>query len=240
MTIAVLIPAHNEADRIGDTVRAALGIPGVSICVVVDDASRDDTARVAEAAGAKVVRLEFNVGKGAALEAGAARVANADHILLLDGDLGATAEQGGLLLDPLLDGTADMAIAGFPRPEGKAGFGLVKRLARWGISRMGGGFLADAPLSGQRALTRECLESVRPFASGYGVEVALSVRALRAGFSLIEVPTTMTHAATGRDLAGFIHRGRQFVHVALALIKLRLERATPPRASRRGDGGETG
>lgn len=240
MTVAVLIPAHNEADRIGATVRAALGIPGVSLCVVVDDASRDETARVAEDAGAKVIRLEFNVGKGAALEAGAARVASADHILLLDGDLGATAEQGRSLLNPLLDGVADMVIAAFPRPEGKAGFGLVKGLARWGIARMGGGFLADAPLSGQRALTRECLESVRPFASGYGVEVALSVRALRAGFTLVEVPTTMTHAATGRDLAGFVHRGRQFVHVALALIRLLKERPASPQGSRSGDGRESG
>ena len=113
MTIAVLIPAHNEADRIAATVRAASSIPGVSVCVVVDDASRDDTARIAEEAGAKVIRLEFNVGKGAALETGAARVANADYILLLDGDLGETAEQGQLLLHPLLEGTADMAIAGF-------------------------------------------------------------------------------------------------------------------------------
>jgi hypothetical protein len=224
MTTAVLIPAHNEADRIADTVRAALSIPGVDVAVVVDDASRDDTARMAEEAGAKVVRLEFNVGKGAALEAGAARISHADRILLLDGDLGSTAAQGELLLRPLLDGTADMAIAGFPRAEGKAGFGLVKRLARRGIASMGGGFTADAPLSGQRALTRECLEAVRPFATGYGVEVALSVRALRAGLRLVEVPTTMTHAATGRDLAGFIHRGRQFVHVALALIRLRFER----------------
>lgn len=238
MTIAVLIPAHNEADRIAATVHAAYSIPGVSVCVVVDDASRDDTALIAEQAGAKVIRLEFNVGKGAALETGAARVANADYILLLDGDLGETAEQGRLLLHPLLEGTADMAIAGFPRPAGKAGFGLVKRLARWGIARMGGGFLADSPLSGQRALTRECLESVRPFASGYGVEVALSVRALRAGLTLAEVPTSMTHAATGRDLAGFVHRGRQFVHVALALIRLASERPMSSMDSRSGKRGK--
>ncbi len=224
MTVAVLIPAHNEADRIESTVHAALSIPGVKVCVVVDDASRDDTAERARSAGAKVVRLHHNVGKGAALEAGAARVADSDHILLLDGDLADTAKQGALLLAPLLDGTADMSIARFPRPAGKAGFGLVKGLARYGIARMGGGFLAEAPLSGQRALTRECLEAVRPFSSGYGVEVGLTVRALRRDMRVVEVPTTMTHAATGRDLAGFIHRGRQLVHVSLALIKLAFER----------------
>lgn len=224
MDVAALIPAHNEADRIGATVRAALSVPGITRVVVVDDGSEDDTAELAEKEGAKVVRLVFNVGKGAALEAGASRVANADIVLLLDGDLGATAAQAGSLLAPVLEGTADMSIARFPKPAGKAGFGLVKGIARWGIARMGRGFQAQAPLSGQRAMTARCFSAVRPFATGYGVEVALTVRALRAGFSLVEVETSMAHAATGRDVAGFVHRGRQFVHVVLALLRLAFER----------------
>lgn len=224
MDIAVLIPAHKEAARIGETVRSALAIDGVTRVVVVDDGSEDATPDVAERAGAKVVRLVFNVGKGAALEAGAGRVENADIVLLLDGDLAETASQGALLLAPVLAGEADMAVARFPRPSGKAGFGLVKRLARWGIARLGTGFAPEAPLSGQRALTGECFSAVRPFATGYGVEVALTVRALRAGFTITEVETTMSHDATGRDLAGFVHRGRQFVHVSLALLRLAFER----------------
>jgi len=224
MDIAVLIPAHNEAERISATVTAARSIPGVTRVVVVDDSSQDETARLAEDAGAKVVRLWSNVGKGAALEAGAARVENADIVLLLDGDLGESADQGVALLGPVLAREADMAIATFPKPQGKAGFGLVKSLARWGIRRMGGGWVATAPLSGQRALTRTCLVAVRPFATGYGVEVSLTVRALRAGLRLVEVPTTMSHAATGRNLHGFVHRGRQFVHVSLALLGLAFAR----------------
>ena len=205
---------------------AAREIPGVTRVVVVDDGSADDTAEIAEAAGAKVVRLVFNVGKGAALEAGASRVSDADIVLLLDGDLAETAGEAAALLAPVLDGEADMSVAAFPRPAGKAGFGLVKGLARWGIARMGGGFRADAPLSGQRAMTGACFEVVRPFASGYGVEVALTVRALRQGLRIVEVPTTMAHAATGRDVAGFVHRGRQFVHVSIALVRLAFERDT--------------
>lgn len=220
MDIAVLIPAHKEAERIGATVSAALRIPGVTRVVVVDDGSEDATPELAEKAGAKVVRLVFNVGKGAALEAGAARLENADIILMLDGDLAETAEQGVALLAPVIAGEADMAVARFPRPEGKAGFGMVKGLARWGIARLGNGWMPEAPLSGQRAMTRDCFLAVRPFATGYGVEVALTVRALNAGFRITEVETTMAHDATGRDLSGFVHRGRQFVHVALALIRL--------------------
>lgn len=224
MDIAVLIPAHEEAERIALTVAAAREIPGVTRVVVVDDGSRDDTADRADGAGAKVVRLVFNVGKGAALEAGASRVSDADVVVLLDGDLAQSAGQAAALLAPVLDGEADMSIAAFPRPQAKAGFGLVKGLARFGIAQMGNGWVANAPLSGQRAMTAACFEAVRPFASGYGVEVALTVRALRQGFRLVEVPTTMGHAATGRNLAGFVHRGRQFVHVLIALTKLAFER----------------
>ena len=71
MDIAVLIPAHEEAERIALTVAAAREVPGVTRVVVVDDGSRDDTADIAAATGAKVVRLVFNVGKGAAGRFGA-------------------------------------------------------------------------------------------------------------------------------------------------------------------------
>jgi len=223
MRVAVLIPAHDEQERIGRTVEAALALEGVIRVVVVDDGSEDGTAEVAEKAGAKVVRLVFNVGKGAALEAGASRVEDADVVVLLDGDLAETAREAHVLISPIVAGDADMTIATFPRPEAKAGFGLVKGLARFGISRMGGGFEPEAPLSGQRAMSSECFAAVRPFASGYGVEVALTVRALRRGLRVVEVPTTMGHDATGRDMAGFVHRGRQFVHVAIALTRLAFE-----------------
>ena len=224
MDIAALIPAHNEALSIAQTVRAIESIRGVTRVVVVDDGSEDDTALHAEDAGAKVIRMMSNAGKGAALEAGAKRVANADIVLLLDGDLGRSASQAALLLAPLLAGETDMAIASFPPPTANAGFGLVKSIARFGIRHLGGPFEATAPLSGQRALTRACFATVRPFAAGYGVEVGLTIRALRAGFRVIEVPTTMSHDATGRDVAGFVHRGRQFFHVTAALIKLSFER----------------
>lgn len=229
MNAVALIPAHDEAERIQATVRAAASIPGVRRVIVVDDDSSDGTAQLAEDAGAEVLRLLENLGKGAALDAGLALVPrDVDALLLLDGDLAESAAQGALLLGPVERGQADMTVAVFPRPAGKAGFGLVKGLARLGIRALGGRagreFPAGAPLSGQRAMTPECLERVTPFAFGYGVEVALTVRALRGGMRVAEVPTTMSHDATGRDAAGFAHRGRQFAHVAMALARLAFER----------------
>ena len=54
--VAVVIPARDEAVRIAATVTAAAGIPGVDLVVVVDDGSRDATAELAAAAGARVLR----------------------------------------------------------------------------------------------------------------------------------------------------------------------------------------
>ena len=130
--VSVLIPAYNEEKKIFDTVSTVLSIPSVSEVVVVDDASRDNTASLAGEAGAKIVALEKNLGKGGALNRGAG-IVTGDVILLLDGDLGKSAIDAQLLLQPILNGEADMTIAQFPPPLIKGGFGLVKGLARTGI-----------------------------------------------------------------------------------------------------------
>lgn len=224
MNVVALIPAFNEAERIAATVNAVRSLDGVTRILVIDDGSTDGTVERAREAGAEVIALPTNQGKGAALDAGYGAARDSDVILLLDGDLGESASQASALLEPVLAGQADMTIARFPRPEGKAGFGLVMGLARFGIRTLGGDFDALAPLSGQRALTADAARACAPFAFGYGVEVALTIRALRAGLRIQEVPTTMTHAATGRDMSGFAHRGRQFVHVLGSLLRLAFER----------------
>lgn len=224
MTVIALVPAFNEAERIVATVTAIESVTGIDRIIVIDDGSTDDTVACARQTGARVVELGTNRGKGAALDTGYALAQDADVIVLLDADLAESAAEAHALLQPIFAGQADMVIARFPRPTGKAGFGLVMGLARFGIRRLGGPFEALAPLSGQRALTAAAARICTPFAFGYGVEVAMTVRALRAGLRVVEVPTTMGHAATGRTLAGFRHRGRQFAHVLTAITRLALER----------------
>ena len=75
----------------------------------------------------------------------------------------------------------------------------------------------STPLSGQRAMTVDAFRAVSPFAPGFGMEVAMTVDALRAGFRVVEVPVEMSHRETGRDLAGFVHRGKQFKDILEAL-----------------------
>lgn len=220
--IVVLMPAHNEAGRVGDTVRAALALAGVDRVVAIDDASGDGTADEALAAGAEVVTLARRAGKGGALAAGFAHLGEAPGVLLLlDADLGSSAAEASALIEPIVTGAADMAIGILPKPPGSGGVGAVLRLARRGIQRLGDpGFAALAPLSGQRALGPAAIEACLPFADGFGVEVALTVKALRAGLRVVEVPVEMSHSATGRDVAGFAHRARQYADVRRTLRAL--------------------
>lgn len=217
VAVSAIIPAYNEAGRVGETVRALARAGVADEVLVVDDGSWDGTGAAAAGAGAAVLRLPSNGGKGAALDAGAA-LARGRVLLFLDADLGATAGEAAALVAPVLSGEADMAVAVFPRRGGgNGGFGLTVGLARWGIRRLTG-LCPVAPLSGQRALRRPLYDAAGPCAPGFGVEVGLTVDALRAGFRVVEVPVRMDHAVTGRDLAGFCHRGRQFLAVLRALL----------------------
>ncbi|WP_331272293.1 glycosyltransferase [Motilibacter aurantiacus] len=228
LPFAVVVPAHDEGERVAGTVRAAAALPGVDVVVVVDDGSEDATARVAEEAGALVVRHARNRGKAAALETGAELVRALDrregvrrHLLLLDADLGASAAGAAPLLGPVASGAADMTIGVLPaqtRDDGTSagGLGFVVRLARDGI-RQATGWEARQPLSGQRALTREAFEAGLPLASGFGVEAGLTVDLLRRGLRVREVDVELRHRATGNDWRGQLHRARQWRDVARAL-----------------------
>jgi glycosyltransferase involved in cell wall biosynthesis len=215
-SVSVVIPAYNEADRIAATIPAARSFTGVREVIVVDDGSEDDTAGVAATAGATVVRQQHNRGKAAAMEAGA-DVARGGLLLFLDADLGATACEAAALIAPVLSGAADVTIATFPVVPGRGGgMGFVVRLSRAGIRRATSRTLA-APLSGQRCLTRAAFDAARPLARGFGVETAMTIDVLRAGFRVLEVPTTMDHRVTQNDLRARLHRLRQLRDVALAL-----------------------
>ena len=207
--VVALVAARDEGDRIGETVTALLALEPVAEVVVVDDGSRDETAPRSLAAGATVLRLDRARGKGRALEGALARLRDraADVWLLADGDLAETAGSLDAVLAPVLAGEADLAIATFP-PAEAGGFGLVKQAARHAI-RLGSGLDVREPLSGQRALTAEALEAVRPLARGFGVETAMTIDAARAGLRVLEVPAELGHRPTFRDVRGFAHRGRQ-------------------------------
>jgi len=227
--LAVVIPARNESDRIGATVRAADRITGVDMVIVVDDGSVDGTACEAALAGATVVRHARNRGKAAALETGAEAVlvleekeaASYDagrqrHLLFLDADLAETAARARPLAEPVIAGEADMTIAVFATRVKRGGHGIVLGLSGAGIERATEWRPAE-PLNGQRCLTRAAFEAARPLAPGWGAETGMTIDLLRKGLRVVEVQVPLAHRATGIDLGSQIHRARQFAGVARAL-----------------------
>jgi len=214
--VSVLIPAYNEAERIAATIQAVKKIPLVAEVIVVDDGSQDNTAQVSKKAGAEVIVSEANQGKGAALNLGVKQLTS-DLILLLDADLEASASKADRLLAPILAGDSDMVIAQFSAGSGEGGFGLAKKLARYGLEWLTGQQF-KAPLSGQRAVKKKVLTEVGKFAPNFGAEVALTIDVWRAGYKIKEVPIAMEHRTTGRNAAGFYHRGRQFKDILTILV----------------------
>ncbi|MGQ0520205.1 MAG: glycosyltransferase family 2 protein [Actinomycetota bacterium] len=215
--VVALVPARDGAGSVGATVAALALVPGVDEVLVIDDGSTDATTREARAAGARVLRLPVNMGKGGAVRAGVEATPHADVYLLVDADLGDTAGRVGALLVPVLGGDADMTIAVLPAAGRRGGFGSVKRLAAAGIARATGEqFQPRAPLSGQRAVRAALLRSL-PLAERFGLETALSIDAVRAGARVVELDVELDHRHTGRSLAGFRHRALQGLHVTRAL-----------------------
>ena len=241
LDIHVIVAAYNEAPRLEATLDAlAVAFPGAPVWVA-DDGSTDATSELARRAGARVVRSERMVGKGASVTLAArdslqevqsartherARVpeqeSNATHdpepiFILCDGDLAESASGLGALADTVRGGGADMAVAVFATRVG-GGVGLAVGFARWAIRRRCG-LTMRAPISGQRVLRASVLENVLPFARGFGMEIGMTIDAARAGYRIAEVELDLSHRATGRTLSGFLHRGRQladFVRVYFA------------------------
>ena len=217
-TPTILIAARDEEGRIAETIAALRReLPDATV-IVADDGSRDRTARVAEAAGARVLRMPRR-GKGQALTL-AEQKAPPGPLLLCDADV------RGALAASLLASGADLTVAAFADRRG-GGFGIAKGTAR-ALIRARTGFRPREPLSGQRALTQRARERCFPLAAGFGCEVAMTVDALEAGLTVHEVELALSHRATGRDAAGFAHRGRQ---LADALLALGPQGSQPPRAA---------
>jgi glycosyltransferase involved in cell wall biosynthesis len=218
----VIVTARDEADRLAVTLDAlARAFPGAPV-VVGDDGSQDETAALARSAGAEVISPGRSLGKGgtATLAAGRAlELGGAQTVYLLcDGDLGESALRLDALERAVREG-ADVAVAAFARRAG-GGFGFAVGFAGWAIRRRTGLELR-APISGQRGLSSRALASVVPFAPRFGMEIGMTIDAVRAGLRVVEIELDLRHRATGRDWRGFAHRARQLVDFVRVYVSRR-------------------
>jgi glycosyltransferase involved in cell wall biosynthesis len=218
----VIVTAYNEADRIGATLDALSRAFGPARVLLADDGSSDETVRIAAERGAHVVASARTVGKGEAATLAArealdnARAELGDLgravFVLCDGDLGESAAKLDALVQVVERGEAELAVAAFSARVG-GGFGIALGFARWAIRRRCG-VQTRAPISGQRALSGAALQDVLPFAHGFGMEVGMTIDAVRSGHRVVEVELDLVHRASGRTIGGFAHRGAQLLDFA--------------------------
>lgn len=210
--VAAIVPALNEEKTVGEIVRTLKASGLISEVIVVDDGSIDRTSEVAEAAGARVVRLEKNVGKGGALLAGA-RATNADLLFFCDADfIGLTTAHAERLITPVLKGRLVMC-AGL-RDRGP----FITRL------------IAHLPLlSGERALRRRVIEAVPPrFLEGFRVEMALNYACRVRGWKYGSIPTLGVRQVRKMQKIGFwrglVAYGKMVCEIADALVRVRMSK----------------
>ncbi len=222
-----IVPAFNEEGAVADVVRRIRDQSDVDIDVlVVDDGSRDATADRARSAGARVVRLPFNLGIGNAVQTGY-RVALAegyDVAMQIDGDGQHPPHQVGLLVDQVLDGANYVVGSRFAEDTGystsRTRRGAMMFLS-WLVSKSVGQRVTDTT-SGFRAADRRTIEL---FADHYPPdypEVEALILAHRVGLRIAEVPVVMDQRSTGESSITPLKSGYYMVKVSLAVLVQRM------------------
>lgn len=202
--ILALIPACNEATRLAAVVSGALAHLPV---LVVDDGSSDDTAAIAERAGAAVLRQRPNQGKGAALRAGfrQAMEAGYDAVLTLDADGQHDPAEMPKFLEAYRRGQADLIIGARQFNQMPLSRRLANSLGRRAFSWALGQTVPDNQ-SGYRLISRRLLaELLSSQEQGFEFEVEMIVICVQRGFKLAWVPIRTIYAGEGSHINPLQH-----------------------------------
>lgn len=187
--IAVVIPALNAAPLIDPVIRASM--QQMESVVVIDDGSTDTTGAVAAAAGARVLRHERNLGKGAALKTGFAWALQKgfDAVITLDADGQHLPDEIRKFVRAREESGADLIIGGRAHhfsgmlPRRRA----ANRFSAWTISIAAGATVTDSQ-SGFRLYSGKLLREIELRADGFDMESEVIVRAGRRGFGILTIP----------------------------------------------------
>lgn len=232
--VAVVVPAYNEAGKIGTVVRK---IPRrwVSRIIVVDDASSDTTAVEARAAGADEVLVHReNRGVGAAIRSGLfeARRLGLAYAAILSGDDQHEPVELPRVLEPLFAGEADL-VQGSRWLPGGATPGIPSQ-RRWltllypRLFRLASGYPSTDGTNGFRAFRLSLLDDPRirldqPWLDRYELEPYLLYQAVRAGYRVREVPVTVRYHSRGTTKMRVVRDGWRLLR-PLVFLRLGLKR----------------
>jgi glycosyltransferase involved in cell wall biosynthesis len=207
-TIAVIIPALNEAGNIYTLVREVLATAPVDV-IVVDNNSSDSTSREARRAGAEVV-FEPRRGYGYACAAGLAAAKQVEVVLFLDGDHSFSPAELPVLLAPILGGKADLVLGS--RELGHIAPGAMpfhQRFGNWLVSRLMNGIygLSITDLGPYRAIRWQILMEFAMKEMTYGWPTEMVVKAARRGVRMVEVPVSYQSRRSGHSKVSGTLRG---------------------------------
>lgn len=223
MKTLIIIPAYNEAARIGEVVHRVQDSAPEYDVLVVNDGSRDETAQVARVAGAQVVSHPFNLGYGVAIQTGYkfALAKGYDYLVQMDGDGQHDPSFIAQLLAPVMSGETDFVLGSRflgtesyePSLARRIGMTFFCRL----ISLLIGSRITDST-SGYQAFNREVIRyfTTEVFPCDYpDADMLLTLH--RAGFRIREVPVRMHASATGKSM----HTGlRPFYYMFKMLLSI--------------------
>jgi glycosyltransferase involved in cell wall biosynthesis len=215
MTSTAIIPALNEGKTIGAVIMAAKQSSNISEVIVVDDGSTDDTYKVAQSFGAKVIQHTRNRGKAQAIKTGIGET-NAPIFLFIDADLiGITSNQLDSLIEPINNGTADMVIGKIDRRNKKQETPKI--------------YKHQATLSGTRVITRAFWDSVpNIYKKHYFLESALTYIAKKRGMRIKEILfNNVSHVIKEEKYGvpmGFFTRISMFIQLGIIYILLRIKK----------------
>lgn len=211
MKVAAIVPAYNEEGNVGNVLKVLLVSPELDEVILMDDGSKDNTAKIGRDLGARVITQTPNRGKGEAMIK-AVESTDADIVAFFDADLvNFNIEHVKQVVWPVKNNHADMCVG----VRGRAG-GLPKLMAK------------IAPImcviGGERAMKKEVFQGLpKKFVQGFSVEIALNYYCMQNKLRVVLTDLKGLTVIVKEKKWGFVKGFKNRIKMIWQLIKIRIK-----------------